>query len=221
MAYWRVITKGGLGTVETWSTSVAFGVIGLSPDTPLQQLTDDMALAIRNATTSTNVTTALLTLMSGQGYIDTIRVERRAEDDTILNVAESLLAAPLSGSGTATKTPQDALVFSLRTATPGPTGRGRMYWPALGATLSASFGLTGPTPAAVVAGAKTWLTSTNTAMDSVYAAQGQGLRVALSVRSLKNNVTRAVTSIQVGSVLDTQRRRRDLLPESYVTTAYP
>lgn len=221
MAYWRVIVKGSLGSVEKWSTSTAYGIVGIAPDTADQATTDAMATAIRTATTSSNVTAQLLGLLSSQGNIEAIRVEKRAEDETVLNVAEQLLTTPLAGTGTATKTPQDAVVLSLRTSTPGAKGRGRMYWPAIANTLSTSFQLTTPAPATVAAGAKTWLQAINSAMDGVYIAASSALRVALSVRSVTDHVCRDVTSIQVGSVLDTQRRRRDALPESYANVTYP
>lgn len=221
MSYWRVIQKGSLGAVESWSTSTAFGIVGISPDVPDQSITDAMANAIRTATTSANVGVGLLSLMSNSAAIHTIRVERRAEDESVLNVSEALLVTPLPGTGTATKTPQDAAVISLRTATPGPRGRGRMYWPALAATLSSSFQITSPTPTVSLAAAKVWLQAINTAMDNVYVSQASALRVALSVRSGTDHLCRNVTSMQFGSILDTQRRRRDILPESYVNVAYP
>jgi hypothetical protein len=221
MSYWRVILKGSLGTVEQWSTSVAFGIVGISPDSPDQTTTDAMAAAIRTATTAANVGGALLSAMSTLTSIDIIRVERRAENETVLNVSEQLMAPAVVGTGTLSKTPQDALVLSLRTATPGPRGRGRMYWPALAAVLSTTFQVTTPTPAAAAAGAKVWMQSINTAMDGVYISQSSALRVALSVRSAASHACRNVTAIQVGSVLDTQRRRRDILPETYANVNYP
>ena len=96
-----------------------------------------------------------------------------------------------------------------------------MYWPALSQNLSASFQVTSPTPATLAGNVKTWLQAINTAMDGVYIAQASALRVALAVRSGTDHVCRDVTQIQVGSVLDTQRRRRDTLPESYGAVTYP
>ena len=57
MAYWRVIFKGSLGTVEQWSTSVAFGVVGLSPDVPDQATTEALCAAIAAVTTTALVPT--------------------------------------------------------------------------------------------------------------------------------------------------------------------
>lgn len=139
----------------------------------------------------------------------------------MLNVSETILSPVVAGSGAHSKTPQDAVVLSLRTSTPGARGRGRLYWPAQGASLSSVFQMTTPTPANTAGGAKTWLQAINSAMDGVYIAQASALRVALSVRSVTDHVCRDVTSIQVGSILDTQRRRRDALPETYSTVTYP
>lgn len=221
MAYWRVIFKGSLGTVEQWSTSVAFGVVGLSPDVPDQPTTEALCAAIAAVTTTALLPTGLKSALSTAGTIDIVRLERRAEDETVLNVNERLLPSPVVGTSSVTKTPQDAMVISLRTSTPGPRGRGRMYWPALAAGLSATFQMTSPTPANAATDAKTWLQAINTAMDNYYISIASALRVALSVRSVTNHVCRDVVTIQVGSVLDTQRRRRDILPESYGSAVYP
>jgi hypothetical protein len=221
MAYWRIVFKGSLGTVEQWSTSVAFGVVGLSSDTPDQPAADDIAARIAANQTAALVPTSLRSLLSSSATMDVVRVEKRAEDETILTISERLLTVPLAGSGSASKTPQDAVVFSLRTNTPGARGRGRMYWPALAATLNSTFQLSGPVPATIVNDVKTWLQASNTAIDNYYISIASVLRAALSVRSITDHVCRDVSSIQVGSVLDTQRRRRDTLPESYVSAAYP
>jgi hypothetical protein len=221
MSYWRVILKGSLGTVETWSTSVAYGIVGIATDTPDQTMTDAIATAVEAAITSSLVGPALDTLLSTAGTIDIIRIEKRAEDETVLNVSEQLLAPSVAGSGSPSKTPQDAVVFSLRTSTPGARGRGRMYWPALGALLSSTFQLASPAQVNVAGDVKALLQAINTAIDGVYLSIGAAQRAALSVRSVTDHVCRDVTSIQIGSVLDTQRRRRDSLPETYVAVAYP
>lgn len=96
-----------------------------------------------------------------------------------------------------------------------------MYWPALNATLSATWQMTAPAPATLVSDVKTWLQASNTAIDAYYISIASVLRAALSVRSVTDHVCRDVNQIQIGSVLDTQRRRRDALPESYVNAAYP
>lgn len=180
-----------------------------------------MGNALRAYVTTANLPTSYKTMLSLQGQVDSIRVELRAENEQTLSVNEQLLTASVVGTVAASKTPQDAVVLSLRTSTPGARGRGRQYWPALNATLSSSFQLTAPTPAAIAADTKTWLNAIGTQMNNVYIGNASALRVALAVRSTRDHVCRDVTSIQVGTILDTQRRRRDSLPESYASVIYP
>ena len=96
-----------------------------------------------------------------------------------------------------------------------------MYWPALGAGINASFQITTPTPAATAADVRTWLNAIGGQMNAYYISIASALRVVLSVRSVTDAVNRDIVNIQVGSVLDTQRRRRDALPESYASVPYP
>lgn len=221
MAYFRTIVKGSMGAVETWSCSINWGVVGLAPDVADQATVDGMLSKLQTWTVAANVPGSLRTLLSVQGSIDGWRVEKRAEDESTLSVAEGLAPAPVPGTSAHVKSPQDALVFSLRTSTPGARGRGRLYWPALGAVLSNSFQLQTPAPATAAADARTWLNAIGSQLNQYFIDQASILRVALSVRSQTDHVNRNVNSLQIGSVLDTQRRRRDSLPESYVSVPYP
>lgn len=217
----KTIFKGGLGSVESWSTSISWGIFGLAPDAVDQAEADGLMNALRTTAAVYTPPTTLRGLLSVAGSIDGVRVERRAENETVLNVSEGLFSSATAGTGTLTKTPQDALVFSLRTSTPGPKGRGRMYWPALGATTSNSFQLATPVQATVAADVKIWLNAINTAMNGYWASISATRSAVLSVRSVTDHVCRNVNTIQVGSVLDTQRRRRDTLPEVYVAQTWP
>lgn len=221
MAYFRTVIKGNLGSVETFTTSTNWGIFGLSPDSPEQIAVDGIATRLRSWITAANVPSSLESLLSTQGELTTIRVEKRAEDETILSISEQLLVGVVTGTGSPTKTPQDALVLSLRTNTPGARGRGRMYWPALGATISSAFQLTVPTAAATVADWKTFLAGIGNEMNQYFIGIADARRVVLSVRSVTDHVNRDVVSLQVGNVLDTQRRRRDAIPESYSAAVYP
>lgn len=217
----KTIFKGSLGAVEQWSTSVTWGIFGLAGDSSNQPEADGLLAALRTASAVYAPPASLRQLLSTGGSIDGIRLERRAENETVLNVAEGLFATPTLGTGSASKTPQDAMVLSLRTSTPGPRGRGRMYWPALGASLNGSFQLTTPAPADIATATKTWLNAINTAMNGYWVSVGAARSAVLSVRSVTDHVCRDVNSLQFGSVLDTQRRRRDALPESYNSIAWP
>jgi hypothetical protein len=61
----------------------------------------------------------------------------------------------------------------------------------------------------------------NTAIDNYYIGIASALRSALAVRSLADHTCRNVVSVQVGTTMDTQRRRRESIPETYTTVAYP
>lgn len=219
--YIRTILKGSIGTTEVWSVSINWGIFGLAPDVADQTATDAIANALKGWLTTTTVPASLRTLLATGQSIDSIRVEQRAEDEHVLTVAESLLTASVPGTSGASKTPQDSLVLSLRTNTPGPSGRGRIYWPALGALLTGQFQMTTPTQAATLADTKTFLSGIGTQINAAYASLSIVKTVVLSVRSVKNHQCYDVKSIQVGSILDTQRRRRSALPETYLSVAYP
>lgn len=222
MAYIRIVLKGTLGTVEVWSTSLNFGVNPPLSDVPDQATNDAIQAAVRSFLVSANLPGNIKSLMSSSVSITEVRTERRAtSDDRTLNVSEGLLSAAIPGTSSANKTPQDCMVLSLRTNTPGPSGRGRIFWPALGALLGPTFQLITPAPAALATDFSTFLTGIRTAIDAGFTAASLAFTSQLSVRSLKNRVNVPVVRLQIGSVLDTQRRRRDSIPETYSSVNYP
>lgn len=221
MAYIKTILRGDLGAGEVWSTSISWGIVGLAPDVPDDALVQDMANRLVAATGAGFIPTKLALLLSTAGKLTSYRVEKRGEDERVLSLGEASVIGNVAGSTTPDKTPQDAVVFSLRTGTPGARGRGRMYWPALSATLTSSYKLSSPTAAQVAADAKTLLDGIKTPLNAAYAATADVRTVRLSVRSVTDHVCRDVVKIQVGDVLDTQRRRRDALNEAYSSVNYP
>jgi hypothetical protein len=220
MAYIRVVVKGAIGAFDNWSTSAAFGIVGLAPDVPDQALVDDMATRLAAWSIPGAIPTSLKGLVGSQATMNAWRVEKRDESEDLLSVGEAGFTSVVTGTNGATKTPQDAIVLSLRTTLPGAKGRGRMYWPAMGATLGADFVLTSPTAAATAADAKTFLNGITTQLNAAYAASADVRTVRLAVRSQADHVCRDVTQIQVGNYLDTQRRRRDKFRETYSSVVY-
>lgn len=221
MAYTRVIVKGSLGGVEEWSTGASFsffasvfsGFNQTQCESIVQRLLTNIPLA--------SWPTALRNLLAVGNSITGWRVETHQEDESISAVAENNYAVPVAGLTTPTKTPQDAVVISLRSGTPGARGRGRMYWPALGANLGATFKLTSPTPGAIAADARTLLKLIGDQLNAELAANSIVATVELAVRSQVSHDNNPVIRLQVGDVLDTQRRRRDALAEAYSVVAYP
>lgn len=122
-------------------------------------------------------------------------------------------AAIQVGTGTVSNPAQTSVVASLRTGISGRSFRGRTYWPALGYGLTGSLKFTASVPGLVASGIKAlW--------SSVADEAGLG-DFGLVVYSATRDVLTPVSSIAVGDVPDTQRRRRDNLVEQYATVTYP
>lgn len=221
MSYLKVIALGSLGNGEVWSCGLTYRYFEIFGSQMTQTMLESVVQRIITAVTPTGLGTRLRNLMSSSATLTGWRVEQHNEDESINAVAQNNYGTAISGSGTATKTPQDSCVISLRTDTPGATGRGRIYWPALGATLSTSYKLTTPAPADVLVDAKALFKLIGDQLNAELAANSYAVTVELAVRSPTNHVSRKVVRLQAGDVLDTQRRRRDKLAEAYAATTYP
>ncbi len=120
--------------------------------------------------------------------------------------AKISIANPGTDSGFQMPT-EVAMVASIRTATPGPHGRGRSYLPS-------------PTTASLLASGRLSGTVAQSLADTVagtLAACGDaGFAAVLFTPA---GITRLVTSVDVGDVFDAQRRRRDKLVETRYTAS--
>lgn len=128
-------------------------------------------------------------------------------DGTTNVTGESILATPYAGTSTYKCLPPEvSLCVSLRTPYSGASYRGRMYLPPLDTRTCDDSGavITG-TRNDVGASMKTFFDDWNA--DS--ATQPVG------VASNKLGVINTVTQVWVGNVWDSQRRRRNSIPESY------
>lgn len=221
MSYIKVIILGGMGSTEVWSCSTSWRNFELFPATMTQTMIESLATRIKTNVSGVGIGTALRSLISNQGEIRGFRVEQHGEDEKLTNVAESFYAGPSVGTGSPSKTPQDAVVISLRTSTPGARGRGRVYWPAAGAGLSTDFRLAAPTPAQIALQAAQMFDLIGNQINAEWAANSFAVTTELAVRSVTDHQSRKVERLQVGDILDTQRRRRDSMVENYVQQGYP
>lgn len=217
MSFIRVGLRGTMPSGESWSVNPAFNESTNVPawDQAAGQLAADAIAAI-------NVPTELKTLLSVAAPFATVRVERRTDNNVLIGAAE----AKWTGGGQPTPTPtkpfQTSVVLSLRTTTPGASGRGRLYWPALGAQVSTStLRLTGPTPTAVATAAVTYLDGIETALKTALHPAPSLIDFRLAVYSPTRGTKTDVSRIEVGDVLDVQRRRRDRVPEAISSVSYP
>ena len=217
--YFRLSIGGSIGSYEVWSINPVFDPTAEVENTWVQASGQAMVDAAAAVVPTTSMR-ALLGPIANQGRY---RLEARHNvTDELLGFAEKVLSSPHIGTGAQNvKTMQTAVVLSLRTSTPGARGRGRLYYPAFGANVNDSFRLSAPAPTALLADFKSYLESVRSAM---LTASGPGwpfLGLNLAVRSKANSTTPHVVQLQLGDILDVQRRRRDRIPESYVVTPVP
>lgn len=113
---------------------------------------------------------------------------------------------PTADAGTAANGyPQIALVLSLRTSRPrGLASNGRMYIPSAMPIDTDGLISTSDATGAATAGAA-----------FIGAVNDVGLGDVVVMSSVGTGLAEAVTSVRVGRVMDTQRRRRNALPELY------
>lgn len=122
----------------------------------------------------------------------------------------------VGGGGVAAHPPQISLVAQLAAASPiGLGSKGRMYLPGINIAVTSN-GKIGLTDTQAVANAlRTFLDGAESAVNSpgyvINASKGRpGVPFAAPVN-------RRVTQVKIGTVYDTQRRRRNALTEEYAT----
>lgn len=214
MSYVRVSILGTFSTDEVWSINPVFDPSFEFPGTVNQVALDTATQAIADQALGLNMRSLLSTSATRNGA----RVEVRDDaDDHLIAISQAASATPTAGTGTLVQTPQTAVVVSIRTDTPGGSGRGRLYWPACGASLSTTGRFSAPGNSATVADFKTYFN----AIRGILATNFPTIGFDLAVRSKTTHTTPHAVRIQVGNVLDTQRRRRDNLLESYSTLSVP
>jgi hypothetical protein len=125
-------------------------------------------------------------------------------DGHVVASGESMLATPDAATGLTAAPPQCAIVASLRTSESGPRGRGRMYLPC---PANASLDSQGRLLTAA-------RESINLRMQDFFDTWNlEPGKFPVAVASSAGMYVSTVNSVSVGSTIDTQRRRRDNLPE--------
>lgn len=211
--YAKMIIRGAAASnAEVWSIGLSFG-----PETATFAVANYQTWADETANNLETIAIPdLLALLSTSGSIVSVRAEGHNADGTLAVAAESALTAPRLGTGGIDKPPQCALVISLLTGIVGSSFRGRVYWPCFARTLLAN-GTIAPTAL------DEYLTDMNTLNSDILAnASLAGITTGspeLVVRSNLRDTNTPVTLFRAGSVIDTQRRRRDDLAEIYVDQA--
>lgn len=212
--YNKMTVSGTLPSGEVWSCGAAYKREDLIQDNVIRDYEGllDQANVAWGVIRDWESTDPLRTLLSVGGAINKVRWEYR--DGPELIQAAEVTGTPVAGFGAMTKTFQTSLVFSLLTGRAGRSYRGRIYWPALGAVIEAD----GRVQTSRIQNAANQMAEF--LKDAGRRGGGQP-DVDPGVYSSTLDVWTPIESVEVGNVLDTQRRRRDSLIEARVSAEIP
>lgn len=200
----KMVINGTIaGGLEAWSCSLDFildGGVTVDSQVGLQTWADLAAAALSAGEVSYPTITARM-----GAFVDAREVILYTYPATGPATRQASAAAAWSGSGTIRCPFPTSICVSKRTERAGRSGRGRMYWPALAASMNSD---------------GTYVTGTDLADEFaqliVDLGNTDGVSTAIAVvASLTLNEVSPITSVRVGNVLDSQRGRRDNLNEIY------
>lgn len=200
------------GGAEEWTTGFYLGYEGSDASNPTQAFADAIRDAWGTFFSSGN------TYISNYWNTTRIKLSQIGADGVTLpdnTVYSAFSTLPSGGKSGGSFPPQIAMVATLMTArTTGIGSKGRMYLPGIWETVQVNGGINSTATTNIANGLKTFLNAVETA-----APVGEQVILATHGHktdgSGKANVN--VTKVRVGSIYDTQRRRRNQLVESYLT----
>jgi hypothetical protein len=209
MAIYRCRVRGHSAVILDWSVSfsisAATGLAAVIADAVADGVTD-----LWNGVPAG--TDAVKTLYDVATVVDDALVDE-LDNTMVHNVSQGLAPLTLAGTGSGEPLPpQTCIVASLLTILPTRAGRGRMYWPAT--TLDTVDG-----GRVLTASRDILANGVQNMFDSIQAAAGGAYNVVIRHPSFIPSTFTDVTSIRVGDVFDTQRRRRNKLKENNIQLA--
>ena len=204
----RLTFGGQVSSEDVWSNGLALAVntAGMAPTAFAALEPEDFDAAIRAAyigsggiASYNNLTYIKLALIGTDG--------KYLEDAKIYDYP-----APVTGTINYAMPPQDSVVVSLLTAAKrGLANRGRIYLPSGFADVGNNGKVTTANQTSI---ANRFVTFIN-AVNGVGTSTGANT-VASIVSGVGAGAIRNITSIEVGNLMDSQRRRRNRLTETYV-----
>jgi hypothetical protein len=209
------------GAAEIWSTSFYVGHVSTDMGTVVQAVVDNVRTAWTTFFTSSDVK------FSNKWQTTQIKCAQILEDGStnLSNVVYAPYGTAISGNEAFNAfPPQVTLAATLENAgARGIASKGRMYLPGIAQPLQANGTLAAADALKVANGFKTFLDAVNVAVSGdgrvILASQGRRVKNAqgeyepVPGTAVNANVNR----VRVGSVYDTQRRRRNDLVEVYQT----
>jgi hypothetical protein len=199
---------------EIWSTGFYMGAAGSDAIAPNEAFMTALDTAWRAFWTAPN------SMFSSEYQTASYRVAIINEDGTtdVSTVLNKYLVTPVNGgTTTANLPPQCSIVATLQTDTPRGLGsKGRMYLPGIGVSIAGNTGTASTSTLQNTANnMKTFFNAINGSFDQpgkvITASKGR------TVGLVGGMVNRPITSVKIGNVYDTQRRRRNQLVEQFVT----
>lgn len=207
------VTHRGTIATDVWQTASWFEPAGTTPALPIPS-----AFGVDVANKARDMWIALAPYTSAMVTFTGVRLDWYTSGgfhQASLDAVPTLGSIPGSASGN--HPPQTCVVASLRSASPGPKYRGRMYLPLLSGTVSTSNGTFPSADASSIAGAvKAYLA----AVAGLTSWGASGWKPVV-VSQTPTGTLAALTAVKVGNVFDTQRRRRNKVIETYSTVTYP
>lgn len=220
MSHVQVQYNGSSPDGEVWSTSLRFALtssLGGGPsEGNLPGFTPAMLQACADAVAGANTgnvwPTNMRGLLSNALSITDIRVNEFTPNDTLIGAAETALPAPVSGAGSLARPLQTAMAVTLNYgAQYGRNYRGRIFLPACAgpAILATTGRISAATRNTLVTEIGAWIMATAAIVNTELGGDG----MSPVIYSRKMGLLRRVNNVNLGDVLDTQRRRRDKLRE--------
>lgn len=200
----RVTFRGSMPGSEIWTTNLNLDITAGNGNS--DAFLEDLAeLAVTIWTTFHSASSAGFSTVVFFERVDTYFI---GSNGRAIRQGTAAPASPVGGVGTITMPNQIAVVASLRTGQPGRARRGRMYLPMLAQDLNTDgrWPATNRDSALALTGAMLNAfsgTSIGSVTFIVCVASGVGV-----------GANYPVTSVQMGRVFDTQRRRRNQLVEA-------
>lgn len=203
----RLVLEGTIDSGQSWSFGITVAPEGTGFDAAMNQANLDEWAGNRVV----NFRDALNTVATG--FLPLRTLMNTATQATGLTAyyippnsdSSSLMStptfgSPIVGNGSGTQSAQTCLVASLRTITPGRTGRGRLYLPATGVVLGANCRVQASTVTPVAKQVAQLLSAINNSSLG---------NVAVRTFVASTAGKRPITSVQVDNRPDVQRRRAD------------
>lgn len=212
MSFNRIHIEGALGgTEERWSTSVAFAGPGATGVVDPSELSNWCDAILTELDTNATFSGGLKNMIGSTSNYDRVSAYfYPSVNGNATSAGESTLPA-VAGSGTVVLPFQSSLVVTLQTGIPGRSFRGRMYWPFITSTMTN--GRINTSSVTLAQRAEYFAAL----LEAIGAAAETLPSMAPRVVSKTQEAVTLVTSVRVGNVMDTQRRRRDALTETFGT----